>query len=318
MLVTIKRSEEYVKAQRIATAQNVPDIIKVDIDPAALSEQTRRTLIEWWGSYPDNLDCVGYDSAWALSPQYKGWGLFRLEHDGEAETVTPEVIDGLIAPIPARIEAKKQEYRAAEAAALARLEEEERLERERREAQNPIIDVFLADPSARPTRLDSCPYYWIEIAGEKIDNKHPRWTELRDEQARRAEIDERAKYAERDAWIAAHGSDRLKRLLAEGIECGGVYQEERLALERPWWEWGQNLRGEAKAPRNARQEGLDLLDEARKTDPGAKLVWWVTEHEHDACEYGDDCPKYDWRGYACTSTFLGEDIVYGVPDEFAS
>ena len=139
--------------------------------------------------------------------------------------------------------------------------------------------------------------------------------------AERAAADQLAQQARRAVekadWITEHGSDRLKRLLSEGIECESVYLDERIAAERPGWSYQCDRRGEAEEVRNARQEGLDLLDEARKTDPQAKLAWWTIDHEHDGCEDAEDCPRYDWKGYACTSIFLGSDIVYGVPEEYA-
>lgn len=314
MLVTIKRSDEYVKAQRITTGQNVPDRIRVEIDPATLNEQTRRTLIEWWGSYPDDVSCIGYDGTFNLYPRYMGVGRFDLELDAEAQDVTPQHIDALIAAIPGRIRAKQDADRAAEAENKALQAEAQRQKLALVEALNPIIDAYLADPAARPTGRDT---YWLEISGRRIEHDHPRWNELRDEQNRRDEIDEQARYSERNAWIAAHGSARLKRLLAEGIELENTYLSERIALERPGWAYDCDRRGEARQVRNARQEGLDLLDEARKIDPDATLVWWTITHEHDDCEDTGDCPVYDWKGYACSSTFLGIDIVYGIPDEYA-
>lgn len=135
--------------------------------------------------------------------------------------------------------------------------------------------------------------------------------------ARAAEADRQAEVG-RNAWIAEHGSTRLKRLLAEGIELENTYLDERIALERPGWAYQYDRRGEANEARNARQTGLDLLDEARKTAPQAKLVWWTVEHEHDDCGEYDECPKYDWKGYACTSTFLGIETVFGVPTDYTT
>lgn len=45
--------------------------------------------------------------------------------------------------------------------------------------------------------------------------------------------------ADRDAWIAAHGSERLRLALAHGLagQSAGVYRDERLAHELPGWQW---------------------------------------------------------------------------------
>lgn len=109
-------------------------------------------------------------------------------------------------------------------------------------------------------------------------------------------------------WIAEHGSDRLQRLVAEGIKHDAVYYEERLAAERPGWAYRDDVRGVPLEVRNAKQEGLTLLDEARKIDGNAKLVWWTITH----------WPQPDWRGYVCVGEFLGRETVYGVPDEYTT
>ncbi len=44
---------------------------------------------------------------------------------------------------------------------------------------------------------------------------------------------------DRDAWIAAHGSERLRLALAHGLagQSLGVDRDERLAHELPGWQW---------------------------------------------------------------------------------
>lgn len=44
---------------------------------------------------------------------------------------------------------------------------------------------------------------------------------------------------ERDAWIAAHGSERLRLALRMGLadKSEGVYRDERLRHELPGWRW---------------------------------------------------------------------------------
>jgi hypothetical protein len=122
----------------------------------------------------------------------------------------------------------------------------------------------------------------------------------------------------KNTWIAEHGSPRLRRLTAEGIEHESVYMEERLAAERPDWCWALGVYGEAEIVRNARQEGLDLLDRARETDPSAKLVWWVIADDKGRNQYEeDDETDNGWKGYACTAKFLDRGIVFGVPEEYA-
>ena len=114
----------------------------------------------------------------------------------------------------------------------------------------------------------------------------------------KAEAD--AEAVKRSAWIAANGSDRLQRLTAENIEHDAVYRDERLAKDRPSWKWYSEVPGQYGDPRNCPAEAFNVLDEARKSDPAAKLVW-----------IKDTRPPI----YAALADFLGEEIVFGWPDE---
>lgn len=123
------------------------------------------------------------------------------------------------------------------------------------------------------------------------------------------EAAERAVYeAERAAWVAAHGSAHLRAVAAEAIEHDGLYRDERFAAERPGWARARELVDKdpgVRDPRNPPPEALDLLRQARKTDPEARLVWaqlegWEIE---------------TWRGYLVQGAWMGENVWFGVPDE---
>ena len=117
-------------------------------------------------------------------------------------------------------------------------------------------------------------------------------------------------------WIEAHGSARLKRLVAEKIECDGVYRSERLSVERPGWRYSVNVPGEGHEPRNATEEALALLDEARKTEPTARLKYWVaTLGEEDEDGYVEH--EEEWRGYVAIADCpwdKSRDIMFGGPE----
>lgn len=119
------------------------------------------------------------------------------------------------------------------------------------------------------------------------------------------------KEAEIEAWANQYGSDRLRRCVAEGIECGAIYRSERLNLEYPGWEIDDSSLPSWDEPRNPPTEALELLDKARASLPAdwseedrklATLVYWSKED--------DDCETH--TGYAVTvgSDVLG-DLVYG-------
>jgi hypothetical protein len=102
--------------------------------------------------------------------------------------------------------------------------------------------------------------------------------------------------AQKRAWIEQHGSPRLRRMLAENIEHGATYRDERLTMERPGWEWMD--RDEARSmdePRNPPEAAFALLDAARATEPAAVLRYYARDEDRD---------------YAVTAEFLGRAIVW--------
>lgn len=120
-------------------------------------------------------------------------------------------------------------------------------------------------------------------------------------------------------WIEKHGSNRLKRMIKEEIDCESVYRDERLAADRPGWAWSRDCDGSYADPRNVPEEAFTLLDKARETEPEAELVYWSVENEVDPMgysDYGEEPEKYAWTGYAAVSEFLDREIVFGLPEEF--
>jgi len=154
-----------------------------------------------------------------------------------------------------------------------------------------------------------------EIVAEERAARERRERERAEAERQKAER-ERAEAAEREEWVREHGSPRLRRLLEEEIEHGAVYFDERLAAERPGW--SENAAIPTREPRNAPEEALGLLDEARKTAPDAKLVYWVAYLPCEYCDEDEDdcrCEIDEVRGYTAEATFLGRKIVYQVDED---
>jgi hypothetical protein len=110
-------------------------------------------------------------------------------------------------------------------------------------------------------------------------------------------------------WIKAYGSDRLMRLVKEGFEFGAVCRDERMAVDRPGWRLEpDNMKLEE--PRNPPDWALEMLDEARKTVPGAKLKYF----ELTGDESGEE---YVTHGYVVSDRFLGRSIIFAFayPDD---
>lgn len=116
------------------------------------------------------------------------------------------------------------------------------------------------------------------------------------------EEDLRRIQADREEWIAAHGSDRLRRMAEKEIEHRQTYLDERLAAERPGWHWNV-WDADTWPPANVPDAALDLLDEAREGHDGTVLLKvWSVEADHGA-------------GYVATAYYLGQTIVWGVDDD---
>lgn len=123
--------------------------------------------------------------------------------------------------------------------------------------------------------------------------------------------------AEIKAWATAHGSDRLKKCVANDIECGAVYRDERLALEYPGWEVDGSKLPTFDDPRNPPAEALELLDKARASLPAdwtaeerkfAELRFWSQKVEDD---YGESETQ---TGYVVTvdpGNWTNDTLVYG-------
>lgn len=106
---------------------------------------------------------------------------------------------------------------------------------------------------------------------------------------------------ERDAWIRAHGSERLRLALDLGeiSNAWGAYRDERLAVERPGWEWDHTDKEDDRL--NPSLDELRALAEARKTDPDVRLQSLPTDKEDEDC-------NVIWAP-ALASRFLGKPIL---------
>lgn len=254
-------------------------------------------------------------------------GSLRATLQGAAD-VTPDAICAELS----RLENKEREReRRAEVRRLEREEHErQRLERLR---QVPVTELIsYRSGSWAPTR-DAANVGREAEAQAEAERRNNVQERAEAERAERKAEEQRRAEAERADWIGQHGSERLRRLAREGIELRAVYRDERLAHECPGWRWGEAVLGSGDEPRNAPEEALVFLDEARAALPEglrdqAQLRYWVVEacddecplsaeHDYDEVDEDGSCPGLHdgWRGYAVTAPYLGRVIVYGGPVE---
>jgi len=85
-----------------------------------------------------------------------------------------------------------------------------------------------------------------------------------------------------EAWITLHGSSRLQKAVAAGLlcECAGLLRDERLAVDRPGWRWG-NAADDTDEIRNPSESAIDALLNAREDFPHAELLRLGTEVDGD-------------------------------------
>ena len=150
-------------------------------------------------------------------------------------------------------------------------------------------------------------------SSEQLRRRAPvEWAEAEAESARLAKVAESAKEAAKAAqrqtildWIAAHGSVRLRLAVeAELLDQSlAVYRDERLAVERPGWEW--DLTAEEEEVLNPSEAELRALIRARKIDPDVRLM---SVRGADDEETGE---VHRWE-HALQSDFLGREILHTI------
>jgi hypothetical protein len=145
-----------------------------------------------------------------------------------------------------------------------------------------------------------------EIAERKKKEARKAAQEIVDERAAKA-------VAERNEWIQAHGSDRLKMILEEGmIETSmAVYRDEKLAVDRPGWIWDATWHDgavEHNTIRNPTEDDLFWYRTVKKVYPKCEMVYaFLGAEPGDYYENDEDEPRV--KEAAITDCFLGKDIV---------
>lgn len=97
--------------------------------------------------------------------------------------------------------------------------------------------------------------------------------------------------AEKHSWSEKFGSDQLKRGLKAGHSCTRLYAIERAAKEYPGFDLDFNDQAAWSSRSCPSVEALDALDDARKLNPAARIVWLTKPASNvisDDDEYGEE------------------------------
>ena len=262
-------------------------LVIADIDLGDLTPEQRRVLAV--GNDYRPRDGVPADAGYVTYPNRR-YDRGILDHDNLVAW-----IDGILADESAKAAAKKAMDAKYVASARAEV------------LAGVLPHLSLYHP--RNDEIESMPEYQrlksadeAREAAEKAEREAAAEAEAEAEAAAKA-----AAKAEREAWIRAHGSARLRRCLEEGIAHMGIYRDERLAAERPGWAW--DTEGSNEDPINPPEEAFAMLDEARKTAPDAKLTLLKIEEETD--DETGEVTREASESFAAVSDFLGRGIIYG-------
>ena len=164
-------------------------------------------------------------------------------------------------------------------------------------------NIYPAKKIVPHDKIGDC-VFW-DLADSRLNDLNKEIDRLIAESDANAKAEEAAKKAadlaveaEKAQWIEQHGSARLKRCVAEDINCQGLYETERLALDRPDFVYKDTVEWACSEPVNPPEAAFDFLDLMRKTAPDAVLKF---------VDY------IDWRGYVVLAEYMGKKIVAGGP-----
>jgi hypothetical protein len=279
---------------------------------------------------PDDVDAEA--RALIAAHLYEHGGRFTIATPTIAPALPEPTVAGLVEVLRAAQAAEEEAARAREAKLAAAIEQARTIIRERRSM---VRDIYVGYADGEHIEYkhryvaDVDAYFWSELEPHLSEAERAALAAWREEleadnaarrAAAQARVDawlaaqraaEEEAAAERAQWIERHGSSRLKRLVAEKIEHEAVYRDERLAIDRPGWEW-EPVPMRLSEPRNPPEAALDLLDAARKTDPAATLAYYAIyrpaedDEMEEADRHGNVVAE---RGYVARAEFLGKPIV---------
>jgi len=279
MKIRLNRSEKAISEAYVQRAERLSKTIELEVEESALGPKIRQILVAIGsGMVAGSIKIGGTDmSQLGFTRQGQGFDLTLDREYDDAPTAEQVIVD-----IDQAIVATEQANAKMRATFLAQAPE----------------SLIILDTWSSWTRR-SLPNHieWLERQGDKDVRDH--LAIVNAEIKRRNDADREAKaakeaakeaakaayLAERDAWIRAHGSSRLQRLLAEDIPLAATYRDERLAMERPGWRW-EEANEETDDLRDATEAALDALDAVRASGVSDARLAWITYHEEDNYRVG--------------------------------
>ena len=180
----------------------------------------------------------------------------------------------------------EQVERAAKAAAAEQAAAKAQADAERVATMTPLYHQIeaAAEAAIAGDRLEAIEAVYANWPQGLAYNFHPTGGTSLDHRLseRRSELKASAARAARTAWIAAHGSDYLKRATAAGHDCGRLYWIERAALEYPGYVLDYEKHHDSKSRSCPSLTALDERDAILAAHPGVKaIIEWLTAEPRD-------------------------------------
>lgn len=144
--VTIRRSDEWVKAQRLATGENVPEECTVAVEVSQLCEDVRQRLLDWMGRYIDLRDInFGQD----YTPSRYGATYGRVCFKCDSVSPTPDEINMAIIGAFKELDAKRSACLAEKAAREEKEAAEQAAKAEKERALSVARELLAKDLAER-------------------------------------------------------------------------------------------------------------------------------------------------------------------------
>lgn len=251
----------------VETGRDPEQVQALEIDPATLSADDRRLLIE--------IEPTMGDSAQLTLPRWDNGSTYR-DHL-VLDALATDVAELLAVYRDARASGTATYVEAREAALDSLLQRYATWDLTRGRPQTLNEGPYIGSPRLGDLRTV---YYAVQDRfkeRERAVAEAKRADEVRKEAARTQHEQERA------AWVAQHGSPRLRKCLDQGYDCQRLYAIERAAIEYPGYILDYNDAARWK-DRSGPSEAA--LDEAARV---SGIVVWLTAEPSAAV--GDD-PDY--------------------------
>jgi hypothetical protein len=134
----------------------------------------------------------------------------------------------------------------------------------------------------------------VEQRKREAEEKKRRDQEFKALQEAAEEADKQQRLAERATWIAAHGSERLRKCQKRGYDCARLYLIERAAVEYPGFVLDYNDSGDWNPRKGPSLEALKREEELAELYPYHEIaIVWLIYPPSNAPDQDEDAYGFE-------------------------